>query len=38
MGEKLKNITWLDQVVTIKSAMNKENEKQLDLMAQKLLK
>ena len=38
MMEKLKNITWLDQVVTIKSAMNKENEKQLDLMAQELLK
>ena len=38
MMEKLKNITWLEQVVTIKSAMNKENEKQLDLMAQELLK
>ncbi len=36
--EKSKNITWLDTTVTIKSAMNAENEAQIEAMADELIK
>ena len=36
--EKSKNITWLDTTVTIKSAMNAENEAQIEAMADELMK
>ena len=36
--EKSKNITWLDTTVTIKSAMNAENDAQIEAMADELMK
>lgn len=36
--EKSKNITWLDTMVTIKSAMNAANDAQIEAMADELMK